>query len=240
MFTRSVLGTETFPRHIALRSRLDTLEVRAYREALGRLYNAVRQVSRSQVIVDSTKRASYAYVLRDVPGIDLRVVHLIRDSRGVAYSNAKVKVILPEFVRDSSSANVYMPVQPLWRTAADWQIKNLLFYPLTRPSKRLRIKYEDLVSDPSEELGSILEFSGVSRSERGTWDSISHSFDSLPHHTLSGNPVRFRRGRVRLELDDEWKLKMNHKQKALVSAMTFPLLIAYGYPIFAGGTQRNG
>ena len=83
------------PRHIVLRSRFEGSDVNAYRQTIGRLYDAIRPVSGSRIIVDSTKRASYAYVLRDVPGIDLRVVHLVRDSRGVAYSNAKAQVILP-------------------------------------------------------------------------------------------------------------------------------------------------
>jgi hypothetical protein len=188
-----------------LRSRFEGSDVNAYRQTIGRLYDAIRQVSGSRIIVDSTKRASYAYVLRDVPGIDLRVVHLVRDSRGVAYSNAKAQVILPEFAHDPNALSVSMPVQPLWRTAIDWQVKNLLFYPLTQGSKRRRVKYENLIAHPSEELNAILEYAGAEPHENGSWDKATHSFDSLPHHTLSGNPVRFRRGRVRLELDDEWK-----------------------------------
>jgi hypothetical protein len=126
-----------------------------------------------------------------------------------------------------------MPVQPLWRTAIDWEVKNLLFYPLVRASNRRRVKYEDFIAHPNEELRAILDFAGAERCEQGSWDKATRSFESLPHHTLGGNPVRFKRGRVRLEPDEEWKFKMSRGQKALVSAMTFPLLLAYGYPMLA-------
>jgi hypothetical protein len=34
---------------------------------------------------------------------------------------------------------------------------------------------------------------------------------------------------VRLEPDDEWKIKMSSGEKTLVTAITFPLLLAQGY-----------
>ena len=37
------------------------------------------------VVIDSSKHASLAFCLRSCPGIDLRVVHMVRDSRAVAY-----------------------------------------------------------------------------------------------------------------------------------------------------------
>jgi hypothetical protein len=58
----------------------------AYREVLGRVYRAVRSVSGASVIVDSSKYATYGGLLAGVPGLDLRALHLVRDSRAVAYS----------------------------------------------------------------------------------------------------------------------------------------------------------
>ena len=64
----------------------ETSSLNEYRQLLGRLYAAVKQVSGCSVIVDSTKDPSYAFLLRNVPRLDLRFVHLVRDGRGVAYS----------------------------------------------------------------------------------------------------------------------------------------------------------
>jgi hypothetical protein len=225
-------------RHALLGARRDPPDLSAYRAALGQLYQAIRQVSGSPIIIDSTKRASYAYVLRDVRGINLRVVHLVRDSRGVAYSNTKVRIIRPELANGIGVDDVYMPSRPLWRTAMDWEIKNLLFYSLVGSSKRRRVRYEDLVARPSEEIGAILEFAGVVSRDGGSWDDASRSFELRPYHTLGGNPLRFRRGRVRLEPDDEWRLKMKRSEKALVSIMTLPLLKTYGYATCPGWKER--
>ena len=71
--------------------------------ALERLYRAIAVVGDTRVIVDSSKAPSTAFVLRAMPVLDLRLVHLIRDSRGVAYSWNK-KVVRP----DTPGRTVYM------------------------------------------------------------------------------------------------------------------------------------
>jgi hypothetical protein len=59
---------------------------------LERLYRAIQAVSGAGVIVDSSKRFSYAVLLNLLPFADLRVVQLVRDSRAVAYSWGRTKV----------------------------------------------------------------------------------------------------------------------------------------------------
>jgi hypothetical protein len=48
-------------------------------------------------------------------------------------------------------------------------------------------------------------------------------------HTVSGNPNRFETGAVELRPDREWISKMSPRNKALVTALTLPLLKHYGY-----------
>ena len=57
-----------------------------YTLRLGKLYRAVQETTGSRVIVDSSKLPSYGYVLGMTPGVDLYVVHLVRDPRAIAYS----------------------------------------------------------------------------------------------------------------------------------------------------------
>ena len=40
-------------------------------------------------MVDASKHASHAFLVRRLRGVDLRLVHLVRDSRGVAFSWTK-------------------------------------------------------------------------------------------------------------------------------------------------------
>ena len=50
-------------------------------------------------------------------------------------------------------------------------------------------------------------------------------------HTVSGNPNRFDTGSVALRPDQAWKKDMNPRNRNLVTALTFPLLYRYGYPL---------
>ena len=59
--------------------------------ALQHLYQHAAAASGARVIVDSSKLPSYGRLLREVPGIDLRVVHMVRDPRAAAYSWASRK-----------------------------------------------------------------------------------------------------------------------------------------------------
>ena len=61
----------------------------SYQAILSRLHHGVREATGATVVVDSSKHVSAALALRQNPDVDLHVVHLVRDSRGVAYSWAK-------------------------------------------------------------------------------------------------------------------------------------------------------
>jgi len=50
-----------------------------------------------------------------------------------------------------------------------------------------------------------------------------------PSHGLSGNPSRFRSGVVRLRPDQAWATQMPAGARAVVTGLTLPLLLDYGY-----------
>ena len=54
-----------------------------------RLFDAIISHSHAQMLVDSSKLPGRAMALSFVPGIDLRVIHVVRDGRGVAWSLLK-------------------------------------------------------------------------------------------------------------------------------------------------------
>ena len=69
-----------------LRSRAYRRELRSYAALLENLYSAVRDVSDSDIVVDSSKVPQYAWVLAEAEEIELHMVHLVRDSRATAFS----------------------------------------------------------------------------------------------------------------------------------------------------------
>ena len=191
----------------------------------GRLYGAIRSVSGSRVIVDTSKEPAYGYALGMVPGIDLRVLHLVRDPRAAAYSWAKKKA------QPDSADREFMHRKTPTQSAVLWGAWNAAIEALwrTTPEKYLRLRYEDLIADPRVSFGAILRLVGEEGAElplvgeREVKLGISH--------TVSGNPNRFDTGAVELKQDRAWTEKMSPRDQKLVTALTAPLLARYRYPL---------
>src|SRR5215475_6872222 len=74
---------------LALRAGLTSRfrsDLAEYSQNYVRVYRAIADVSGCDAVVDSSKHASLAFCLSSCPDIDLRVIHVVRDSRAVAYS----------------------------------------------------------------------------------------------------------------------------------------------------------
>jgi hypothetical protein len=201
--------------------------LRRYAALLEPLYRAIATVSSRPVVIDSSKDASHALLLRQVPGIDLRLVHLVRRSHGVAYSLTKT-VRKPEV----ADAEAYMHRQSPATTALLWTTENLLLDGLRLlgvPSRRLR--YEALVARPREHAGELLRLAGTDGGDQALDFIQDGEVDLGVDHTVAGNPMRFRQGQVRLRADDQWRRAMPRGQRLAVTAITWPLLLRYGYPL---------
>jgi hypothetical protein len=195
-----------------------------YTGILAGLYRAIERVSGAGVVVDSTKDPPYAFLLRRVPGLDIRLVHLVRDSRGVAYSWTK-RIKKPE-ARVDTYMHTYRPVH----IAARWLLYNLLFHILGRLGvPRLAVRYEDFVREPRKRLADILAHVGTDADEDVFSFLAGDQVDLDVHHTVAGNPLRFRRGELVLRVDDEWRTQLGRTDKWAVSVLSWPLLVLYGY-----------
>ncbi|MGI9157980.1 MAG: sulfotransferase [Marmoricola sp.] len=205
-----------------------------FRDLLGRLYAAISEVSGGSIIVDSSKHPAYAFLLRGVPGIDLRVVHMVRDSRGVAHSWTKV-VQRPEVIGRVE----YMPRYAPMHTAIWWMLYNALFRLLARlGTPSLVVPYERLVEQPQAQLSTILQFCGDARGLEALGSLISgRTVQMHPTHSVAGNPLRFRQGQLDIRLDEAWRNDMRRLDRIMVTAISWPLLRRLAYRP-RGGTPR--
>ncbi|UYM07829.1 sulfotransferase [Solicola gregarius] len=198
--------------------------LREYTGILTDLYRAIVEVSGRQVVVDSSKRPSMAYVLRQARAVDLRVAHVVRDPRGVAYSFSKVV----EVDRGTGVPNRMPRSRPL-KTARRWLTVNLAIGALDRlgvPTARLR--YEDLVTEPQRHLSRVLEIED--RSAACDWAFLGDGKVDVPHtHAIAAGRVSRASGTVPLRRDDAWRETMPPGDRRLVSALTAPLRSWYGY-----------
>lgn len=198
--------------------------LRDYADLLGQLYSALQEVSGARVIVDSSKHASYGYLLEQVPDVDLRLVHAVRDPRGVANSWGKQRR-RPEVGAGES----FMPLYSPSRSGILWTAHNAMVSALARRVPSIVVRYEDLIGDPRQEITRVLDLVGMP----GGADELAHvTADAVtlrPSHTVAGNPMRFRSGHVVLRRDDGWRRGLAPRSQALVQALSWPLRRRYGY-----------
>jgi Sulfotransferase family len=191
-----------------------------YGRILGRLFSAVAATSGARLVVDSSKDPPHGFVLRTVDALDLHAVHLVRDSRGVAYSWTKV-FARPDATGDDTMMTRMSPAQ----TAVMWVDANALMEVFARCAPTLRLRYEDFVTDPDGSLGRVLNGTGI--------DSAKRTPGRI-HHAIAGNPLRFRADRGPLRVDEEWRRQLSPSSRRLVTAITAPMLWRYGYSLETG------
>lgn len=172
--------------------------------------DAIREVTGLGMIIDSSKVASTAVVAGRLPR-DMRVVHLVRDPRAVAFSSSRPK-------SDPSMHGKLMPRQTPARSALNWLSFNLAFERLATQGSTdvTRVSYEDLVAAPDEVFGMLALGSLPSR------QTLSG------RHSIAGNPWRFDPDNP-IRLDDRWKRELPLRHRRIVDVITLPLRIRYGY-----------
>lgn len=200
-------------------------KVERYLELTRRVYRAVAETADAEVVVDSTKRPSTAYLLAKDPGITLRAVHIVRDPRGVMNSWSK-EVALP----DGAGPRDHLKKRPMRQIVRRWMTVNAMIGRLAKQGVPLTVmRYEDMVTDPRAAMESVLALSGRSAAP-GDLDYIGpDGVRTGVSHAPTGGRVRFRTGPMALRLDEKWRTEMPHSRQRLVSWMCRPLMRRYGY-----------
>jgi hypothetical protein len=215
-----------WPWHLAPRLRpAFSSELVAYSDYLARLYKAVKSISGCRVIVDNSHDLIPALLLQRMRGVRGHILHLVRDSRGVAFSLSK-----RARRSEAKTTPMYMDQYSAAQASIVWLAGNLSYYTLwTSSLPKLRLSYEMLVTSPAAEIERIAEFIGseLSASDLSVFDSDSIGISE--NHMISGNPHRLGRKEIQLRLDEEWRAKMRPRDRIVVSLLTFPVILAYGY-----------
>lgn len=194
-------------------------QVDRYTDYYVRLYQAALAVSGARVVVDSSKHASLAYALRWADQLDLKVLHLVRDSRAVAYSWSK-SVRRPEV----TTGEQYMPRWSPLTVCALWTVQNFAFDRLARQASVTRLRYEDFTAEPGPALRDLRRLVGLPAVAGGP------SRSSAPvGHSVAGNPLRFTGGPLLVTRDEAWRTALPAHRRATVGLLTLPLRIRYGY-----------
>ena len=198
------------------------------------LFESITAVSGKSFIVDSSKRATRALALSYIPGINLKVIFLVRDGRGWLWSVKKHKddnrLRLPKGI-DS---------RPAWLGALRWVYVMTLSECVAAhlgDEACLFLRYEDIVSDPTSALSRIGNFLSLD------FKSVIQKIESKQgitggSHTVVGNRLRKASSLV-LKADLEWTKNLTKRDQLIFYTLTWPFMIRYGYCSPAYGSNAN-
>jgi len=201
-------------------------EFQEYLRYLNRLLLCVLEASGKRYLVDSSKKYVRAFYVSMLADFDVYLIHLVRDSRGVAWSKAKS---LAMDARGGVQAD--QRPAPVAKTARRWLLTNfvcsyLFFFSHKLSGRYLRVRYEDFVADPGSMLRQIGAFCEMDLAE--PIRKVVEGEELQAGHTVAGNRLRMNR-KVQIRPDLEWKQKLPAGRESTVWRWTGWLLRHYGY-----------
>jgi hypothetical protein len=216
--------------------RRQSASFRSYAGLTRAFFESIRAVSGKPIIVDSTKSPIRAFAHSLVPGIDLYLVHLVRDGRGIVISHRK------SYREDLPVSTMWDHESfPMWKalvrrrvlyllSVVRWTVQNLAAeWVCTRlgPKKTMRLRYEDFVADPKgalERIGSLIELDLTDVAE-----AASSGQPMQAGHNVGGNRTK-KSGTITLRPDaQEWRTALSPAEKRLLWLLIGWLLRRYGY-----------
>src|SRR5215212_1151726 len=189
---------------------------RSYARLTLAFFESIRAVSGKPVIVDSATVPVRTYALGMVPGIELYVVHLVRDGRALITSNRRT------FKKDRRAG--------MWKTVARWIGLNLVSeWVCARlgPERTMRLRYEDFVADPRSALERVGSLVGLDLSEVAAAAASGRPMQA--GHNIGGNRTK-KSGTITLRPDaQEWKADLSASEQRLSWLSMGWLMHRYGY-----------
>lgn len=172
------------------------------------------------IIVDSSKNVITPILLACQPNINVCVVHIVRDSRGIENSLNKRKI---------SGHKGYLRHKTML-AALNWNITNGICEKLAdfEGIDYFRVKYEDLCEKPEQSMSDLL--SNINCIDKFSEDIFENDRIVLkPNHTAGGSPSRYKVGDVPLKEDVKWKEELSRNKVCKVNLITGKKLKKYGY-----------
>ncbi|MEO1436115.1 MAG: sulfotransferase [Bacteroidota bacterium] len=185
-------------------------------------FKAISEVSGKAVVADVSKNPLRAWALMHHPLIDLRIIHLVRDGRAVAWSLKKAYKIDVK-----AGLEKELKPRPIWRTALFWSVVNRQAnFVRKRAQNVCVIRYEDLTRFPAETLQKIGAMAEV---DFNPVIDIMDRQDPLPvSHILAGNKLRMAKT-IKLKFNKEWTEKMDTKDQETFFKFTRRTMQRFGY-----------
>ena len=194
--------------------------VRKLVEITERVYKAIDLLNSGKVIVDDMKQPLYGEMLLKNPNIDLYIVQVVRDPRGVIHSDLKRSKQNHPFY---SKQKFLLPrLCVVWNLV--YKTANKMF---SNNSKFISIKYEDFVESPEKYVDIISNFVGEEIDAKKFIKGNKIKFFKENHHI--GGHHKFENKEVVLAQDESWKNDSSRLNIKIIEMFCGRLMKKYGY-----------
>lgn len=173
------------------------------------LFKAVLAMTGKSRVCDSSKHMTWLRMYLSRPDLfNVRIVHLVRDPRAVAYSRYRRQGAYYRLI--VRSLLIHRAMLSFLRRRQGW----------------VRVRYEDVARRPREELPRLMAALGFEAEEQ------QYRFSDRVHHTMHGNTMRWKKGQeIREDTGYLEEGALTPLMWRVGTWLAWPLLLAYGYPL---------
>lgn len=172
------------------------------------LANTICDVTKKDIFFDASKRPQRIKFLQKNLKCEFKVVHLVKDGRGVFDSYKR-----------------YNPKMPDSKAILIWKNTNLLIersLKYVKKENRYFMLYKSLVTDPEAEMKKLSKFIGVPYSPKFL------SFKDCDHHIIGNTKMRLKSNN-KIYYDDKWKESLSKEQLKLFNNLAGKINRKYGF-----------
>jgi len=172
------------------------------------LYRAAAEVFNAKLVIDASKQPRKAPQLYNADPDRVRILHLVRDGRGVVTSRRK-----------------YMPLE---RSAERWdhyhRLTNRILGRWVPAEHRRRLRYEDFVANPAATMHDLCEWLKIDYTDA----CLQFSADQIMH-SAGGNPARFGLADGIRQADERWRSELSADDLSRFDRLAGALNREFGY-----------
>lgn len=194
----------------------------------GALVKSLQELTNAKVIVDSSKIALRLKYLLQIPGLDIKVIRLVRDGRAVALTYTDewsfADASDPALRGGGSGTRRKPPRRNMADAAREWKRSNEAADCLVKrlPADRwTQVRYEELCARPAQTLERLCDFLEIDPAK------INLNFRSCRQHII-GNGMRLD-STDEIKLDDRWRSNLSANELAIFDKTAGVLNRKYGF-----------
>lgn len=195
-----------------------------YLDLTAALFEAIVEVTGKPAVADSSKKPNRAFAMAQSERLEVKVLHLIRDGRGVVWSQSK-----PRKQDVEGGIPVDHVAAAAWKTSSRWAFRNLECDWLARrlgPEHVARVSYERFTHDPRATMADVGAFLGRDLTRLGS--DLAAGEEMAVVHLVAGNALRMGGGIVLRPVGD-WTSKLPSRDRRTFWTLAGWLARRYGY-----------